>query len=358
MSRPPTRPLGNGGPEVTRIGFGLMGLSSYYGNTLPVEEGLCVLDRAYELGERFWDTGKLATGKNRSMKLTGPRAADVYSGNEELVCEWFARNPEKRQEIFLATKFSLRTLPDGTTSRNSSPEYALRACDASLSRLGTSYIDLYYCHRLDGKTPVEETVGAMIQLKSAGKIKYLGLSECSAASLRRAHAIHPISAVQMEYSPFSLEVESPEYNILETCRDLGVALVAYSPLGRGMMSGALRSVEDFEDGDFRKTLPRFSAENFPKNLQLVDRICELATRRNVHPSQLTLAWLLAQGGDIFPIPGTTKIDRLKENVDSMFVGLSEDTVAQFRKAVEEANVHGDRSSETLSQMLFVDTPLQ
>ncbi|CAG7930787.1 unnamed protein product [Penicillium olsonii] len=339
MSKPPTRPLGKNGPEVTRVGFGLMGLSSYYGKPLPIEEGLHVLDKAYELGERFWDT------------------ADVYSGNEELVREWFIRNPEKRQDIFLATKFSLGTLSDGTTSRDSSPEYALRACEASLRRLGLSYIDLYYCHRLDGKTPVEETVKAMIQLKDAGKIKYLGLSECSAASLRRAHSIHPISAVQMEYSPFSLEIESSDYKLLETCRDLGIALVAYSPLGRGMMSGALRSVADFEDDDFRKKLPRFSAENFPKNLQLVDSISELAASKGIHSSQLTLAWLLAQGSDIFPIPGTTKVERLKENVDSMFVQLSGKDVAQFREAVEKANIHGERSSDQLTEMLFVDTPL-
>ncbi|CAG8920668.1 unnamed protein product [Penicillium salamii] len=332
MSGAPTRPLGKNGPEVTRVGFGLMGLSSYYGKPLPIEEALHVLDRAHEL-------------------------ADVYDGNEELLREWFERNPEKRQDIFLATKFSLCTLPDGTTSRDSSPAYALRACEASLRRLGLSYVDLYYCHRLDGRTPVEETIKAMVELKTAGKIKYIGLSECSAASLRRAHNIHPISAVQMEYSPFSLEIESPEYKLLETCRALGVALVAYSPLGRGIMSGALRSVADFEEGDFRKTLPRFSVENFPKNLELVDSIGKLAVCKGIHPSQLTLAWLLAQGSDIFPIPGTTKVERLRENVDSMFVELSQGEVMQFRKAVEEANVQGDRSSKELTEMLFVDTPL-
>lgn len=242
-------------------------------------------------------------------------------------------------------------------SRNSSPEYAILACEASLSRLGLSCIDLYYCHRLDGRTPIEETIMAMVQLKNEGKIKYLGLSECSAESLRRAYKIHPITAVQTEYSPFSLEIESTQYKLLETCRELGVALVAYSPLGRGMMSGTLRSPDDLEDDDFRKILPRFSRENFPKNLQLVDRVSELAEEKKVQPSQLTLAWLLAQGPDVFPIPGTTKMERLKENVESMFVQLSTKEVNELRRAVEEANVHGLRCPESLAETLFADTPL-
>lgn len=176
-----------------------------------------------------------------------------------------SKGTPKKAGIFLATKFSLQALPGGTMSRNSSPEYAILAYEASLSRLGLSCIDLYYCHRLDGKTPIEETLRAMIQLKNEGKIKYLGLSGCSAESLRRAYKIHPISAVQTEYSPFSLEIESPQYKLLETCRELGVALVAYSPLGRGMMSSTLRSPDDLEDHDFRKILPRFFERELPEN---------------------------------------------------------------------------------------------
>ncbi|KAL2858620.1 NADP-dependent oxidoreductase domain-containing protein [Aspergillus pseudoustus] len=335
----PTSPLGRNGPPVTRLGFGLMGLSSYYGLPIAHEEGLDLLDQAYALGERFWDT------------------ADVYGDNEELLGKWFKNNPAKRSGVFLATKFGVCSKPGGNIGADSSYEYCLAACDRSLKRLGLPFVDLYYCHRLDGKTPVEETVRAMVHLKEQGKIRYLGLSECSAESLRRAHEIHPISAVQMEYSPFSLEVESPQYRLLETCRELGVALVAYSPLGRGMLSGSLRSPDDFAEGDFRSMLPRFTKKNFPKNLELVDRITALAKEKKVTTSQLSLAWLLAQGPDVFPIPGTTKLERLKENLGALSVQMSADDEAQFRRAVDEADIRGERYPEAFSSTLFVDAPL-
>ncbi|KAJ0423099.1 putative aldo-keto reductase [Aspergillus carlsbadensis] len=334
----PTSLLGRDGPEVTRLGFGLMGLSSYYGIPIAHDQGLALLDQAYALGERFWDT------------------ADVYGDNEELLGKWFENNPTKRNNVFLATKFGVRSKPDGTIGSDSSYEYCLAACDRSLKRLGLPFVDLYYCHRLDGKTPVEETVRAMVQLKEQGKIRYLGLSECSADSLRRAYKIHPISAVQMEYSPFSLEVESPQYALLETCRELGVALVAYSPLGRGLLSGSLRSPDDFEEGDFRTMLPRFTKENFQKNLELVDRITALAKDKNMTTSQLSLAWLLAQGPDVFPIPGTTKLERLKENLGALSVQMSADDEARFRRAVNEADIQGERYPGAFSSTLFVDTP--
>ncbi len=219
-----------------------------------------------------------------------------------------------------------------------------------------SHIDLYYCHRLDAKTPVEKTVQAMAELKAEGKIGYLGLSECSADSLRRACAVHHISAVQIEYSPFTLDIESEQVGLLKACRELGVAVVPYSPLGRGMLSGKYRSPDDFEEGDFRRMAPRFSKENFPKNLKLVDQIVEIAKKKGCTASQLTLAWLMAQGDDIFPIPGTTSISRLEENLGSLQVGLTPEEERIIRKACEETEVSGSRYPEMLMAATFVDTP--
>lgn len=215
--------------------------------------------------------------------------------------KWFEKNPGKRDNIFLATKFANKVEADGSRSVDSSPEYCLKSCTKSLTRLGVKHIDLYYAHRLDGKTPVEKTMEALKQLKQEGKIKYIGLSEVSADSLRRACKVEHVDAVQMEYSPFSLEIEKPEFDLLKAARELGVAIVAYSPIGRGMLGGAIRSPDDFEEGDFRRYSPRFSQENFPKNLELVDKISAIAKKKGVTPSQLTLAWILAQGDDFFPV---------------------------------------------------------
>lgn len=246
--------------------------------------------------------------------------------------------------------------PDGSRGVDSTPEYCIEACNTSLRRLGIDTIDLYYAHRLDGKTPVEKTVEAMAQLKSEGKIKYLGLSECSSESLRRAYKVHPITAVQIEYSPFSLDIESEQIGLLKTCRELGVAVVCYSPIGRGMLGGQIRSPQDFEDGDFRKYAPRFSEENFPKNLQLVDRITEIAQRKGVTASQLTLAWLMAQGEDIFPIPGTTKLERIDENLGALKIKLTSEEEKEIRKACEAAETAGGRYPEAFASALFADTP--
>lgn len=331
----PTAQLGRNGPQVTRLGFGLMGLSMFYGAPKPDEERLQVLTEAYNLGERFWDT------------------SDLYGDNEVLLGKWFAANKDKRNDVFLATKFAI---DQKTFQTDSSPEYLKKACDASLERMGISQIDLYYCHRVDGKTPIEKTVEAMAELKKEGKIKYLGLSEISSATLRRAHAVHPITAVQVEYSPFALEIETKQIDLLATCRELGVAVVAYSPLCRGILSGALRSPDDFAEDDFRRSMPRFSAENFPKNLKLVDQITELAKEKSVTASQLTLAWLLAQGDDIFPIPGTTKVNRLKENLGALDVKLSKEEEQHIRKASEEADVGGERYAPQLMAQCYADTP--
>lgn len=332
----PTRQLGKNGPQVTALGFGAMGLSAFYGKPESDEDRFKILDKAYDMGETFWDS------------------ADVYMDNEDLIGKWFKRTG-KRDDIFLATKFA-NTMKDGSMTVRSDPEYVKEACEKSLKRLGIPTIDLYYCHRLDRKTPVEKTVEAMAQLKKEGKIKYLGLSEVSSASLRRAHAVHPISAVQIEYSPFTTDIESPDIALLKTCRELGVATVAYSPLGRGMLTGAYKSPADFEEGDFRSRSPRFSEENFPKHLKLVEEIKQIAQKKGCTPGQLTLAWLLAQGEDVIPIPGTKKIKYLEENLAALEVKLTSSENADIRKAVENAEVHGQRYPEQMMGTLFADTP--
>ncbi|RMZ66181.1 short chain dehydrogenase reductase [Pyrenophora seminiperda CCB06] len=331
----PTAPLGRNGPKVNRLGFGAMGLSVWYGKLKPDNERLALLDRAYELGERFWDT------------------ADIYGDSEELIGKWFAANPDKRADIFLATKFAGKT--DGSAV-DSSPEYAKQAIDKSLKRLGVEHIDLYYVHRVDKKTPIEFTIQALADMVDLGKIKYIGLSEISSDTVRRAYKVHPISAVQVEYSPFSLEIESEQINMLKTCRELGVAIVAYSPLARGMLTGTIKSADDFDETDSRRGMARFSDENFPKNLKLVDRITEMARSKGVTPGQLTLAWLLAQGDDIFPIPGTTKKERLEENVGSLKISLTKEEEAEIRKACEEAEVSGSRYPEVYMQYCYASTP--
>ncbi|KAJ8608556.1 hypothetical protein MRB53_039610 [Persea americana] len=329
----PTRKLGKNGPQVTALGFGLMGLSSFYGPPKPDSERFAILDQAYAAGELFWDS------------------AALYGDNEDLIGRWLKRNPEKRKDIFLATKFAFRA---GWTL-DSSPEHARESCENSLKVLGVETIDLFYCHRLNAETPVEKTVTGLKALQDEGKIKYIGLSECSSEALRRACKVVHIDAVQIEYSPFSLDIESDAIGLLQTCRELGVAVVAYSPLGRGMMSGTLRSPEDFSEDDFRRHAPRFSKENFPKNLVLVDQIVELAKKKGVTPSQLTLAWLMAQGDDIFPIPGTTNPKRLQENIDSLSIKLTKEEEAEFRKAVQAADVAGDRYASSMADTLFVTT---
>ncbi|KAF2166837.1 hypothetical protein M409DRAFT_54617 [Zasmidium cellare ATCC 36951] len=334
----PTRKLGKNGPQVTALGYGTMGLSAFYGKPKPDAERFAVLDRAYELGELHWDS------------------ADMYMDSEDLLGKWFKQNPGKREKIFLATKFANVVAEDGSRYVDSSPEYARKACEKSLSRLGVSHIDLYYAHRLDGKTPIEKTVEELKKLKQEGKIKYIGLSECSSESLRRACKVEHIDAVQIEYSPFSLDIESEEIGLLKTARELGVAIVAYSPIGRGMLGGQIRSPKDFEEGDFRSFAPRFNEENFPKNLELVDKITAIAKKKNGTPSQLTLAWLLAQGDDIIPIPGTTNLDRLKENVESLKVKLTKEEEHEIRQACQNAEVSGHRYPEGFAKALFADTP--
>ncbi|KAI1773990.1 Aldo/keto reductase [Hypoxylon cercidicola] len=338
MSSIPSRPLGKNGPLVPRIGYGAMGISLGYGKLLPDEQRLGVLDHAHEIGETFWDT------------------SDFYGDSEDVIGKWFTRTG-KRSDIFLATKFGALQLGGGKFGFRGDAEYVHEACEKSLKRMGIDYIDLWYPHRLDGSTPVEHIVAEMVKMKEQGKIRYLGLSEVSAETLRRAHAVHPIAAVQVEYSPFTTEIESAQNNLLATCRELGVAVVAYSPLSRGLLSGQIKSPDDFDHADVRRVYPRFSAENFPKNMRVVDELKAVADEKGCTAAQLTLAWLLSQGDDIFPIPGTTKLASLEENCAAASIELTADEAARIRSLVNEASCHGARYSPEHSLGLFADTPL-
>ncbi|KAK7178818.1 hypothetical protein DPSP01_014346 [Paraphaeosphaeria sporulosa] len=332
----PKRKLGKCGPEVSALGFGAMGLSASYGKVEENEVRFKVLDRALELGSTFWDT------------------SDVYADSEDLLKLWFERTG-KRDQIFLATKFGV-TIENGKPTMRSDPEYVRQACEKSLRRLGLGKIDLYYCHRVDKITPIEETVSEMAKLKKEGKIGAIGLSEVSAATIRRAEKVHHIDAVQLEYSPFALDIEYPEIGILETCRELGIAVVAYSPLGRGFLTGQIKSPDDFEDGDFRKYAPRYSKENFPKNLKLVQKLQDIAAKKDCTAGQLSLAWLLAQGPDVIPIPGTKKIKYLEENIGSIKVQLTAEEVKEIRAEIEKVEVTGDRYPPAFQSYSFGDTP--
>ncbi len=287
-------------------------------------ESLATIDRALELGITFLDT------------------ADVYGPytNEELVGKALKG---RRQRVVLATKFGNVRAPDGRfVGVNGKPDYVRAACDASLKRLGVDHIDLYYQHRVDRDTPIEETVGAMAELVRAGKVRYLGLSEAAPATVRRACKVHPIAALQTEYSLWSRD---PEQELLATCRELGVGFVAYSPLGRGFLTGRFKTFEDLPEDDYRRRHPRFQGENFDKNLELVRRVEEIARKKGCTPAQLALAWVLAQGESIVPIPGTKRRKYLEENAGAMDVRLSRQELDQIAAAAPAARVSGARYAE-------------
>ncbi|KZT20178.1 Aldo/keto reductase [Neolentinus lepideus HHB14362 ss-1] len=310
----PTRKIGS--DSVTAIGYGAMGISAFYGKAASDEERLKFLDELYGTGCTNWDT------------------ANAYLDSEELIGKWFKRSG-KRKDIFLATKFGFTNQADRMV--NGEPEYAKQCLETSLKRLGTDYVNLYYLHRADPKVPIELTVGAMADMVKQGKVKYLGLSEISADTLRRAHAVHPIAAIQVEYSPFTLDIEDEKVGLLKTARELGVKIVAYSPLGRGLLTGRYKSPDDFEDGDFRKIVPRYSKENFPNILKLADGLKVIGERRGATAGQVALAWLLAQGDDIIPIPGTTKAKYLRENLDASKLKLTQEDIAEVRSLAENSD---------------------
>ncbi|CAI7642067.1 unnamed protein product [Penicillium viridicatum] len=334
LSKLPLRQLGRNGPFVPRLGLGLMSASGIYNAPLSEADHLAFIDEAYNRGETFWDT------------------ADKYGTSEDVLGKWFSANPNKRKDIFLSSKFGMILSP-GTFKIDSTPEYCRKAIESSLRRLNVPYLDIYYIHRLDKVTPVEKTMEAMVELKNAGKIKHIGLSECSAESLRRAHAVHPITAVQVEYSLFCRAIESPQYRLLETARELGVAIVCYSPLGNGFLANTIRTKEDVKPGDARSNLPWLTEENLEQNVAVVDKIAKIAASKGVSSAQLALAWLLAQGDDIFPIPGTTKTHRLVENLESVRVSLSADEEKELREIAD--GIVGGRFQE-MTGYAFGDTP--
>lgn len=301
------RQLGQNGPTVSAIGLGCMGMSDFYFTEQDEKESIATLHRALELGVTLLDT------------------ADMYGPhtNEQLVGKAIKG---KRDQVFLATKFGIVRNPDNHVERGvcGKPEYIRRAIEGSLKRLGVDEIDLYYQHRIDPTVPIEESVGALADLVKEGKIRHIGLSEASAETLERAHKVHPITALQSEYSLWTRDVES---EILPVCRRLGVGFVPYSPLGRGFLTGAIRSPDDLAADDFRRNNPRFAGENFVKNLQLVEKVNQLAAQKGVAPSQLALAWVLAQGEHIVPIPGTKRRRYLEENVAALDVALTADDLA-------------------------------
>ncbi|EUC66388.1 aldo/keto reductase [Rhizoctonia solani AG-3 Rhs1AP] len=333
----PTRRIGK--DDVSALGFGAMGIGGLaYGAAGDDETRFKVLDRLVELGCTNWDT------------------ADIYGDSEVLIGKWFKRTGKRNQvgdfnrNIFLATKFGIT--PQGP---NGTPEYIKQQLSRSLERLGVDTIDLYYLHRVDQKTPIETTVGALAEFVKAGKIRYIGLSEPSPATLRRAHKVHPIAAIQVEYSPFVLDIEQKGH-LLETARELGVAVIAYSPLGRGLLTGQVKSNADIPDDDFKKHIPKYSEANFPKIVSLVNKIKDIGQKHNATPGQVTLAFLLAQGEDIIPIPGTKNVKYAEENIGALKIKLTSEEIKAIRQAIIETELTGDQYPAAFMQSLYGDTP--
>jgi len=326
-----TRRLGREGLTVSALGLGCMGMSEFYAGR-DEQESLATIDRAIGLGVTFLDT------------------ADIYGPfkNEELVGRAIRG---RREAVVLATKFGNVRGEDGSwLGVNGRPEYVRACCEGSLRRLGVDHVDLYYQHRVDKTVPIEETVGAMAGLVKAGKVRYLGLSEASVRTIRRAHAVHPISALQSEYSLWTRE---PEDEILPACLDLGIGFVPYSPLGRGFLTGRFRAFEEIPEGDYRRNTPRFQGENFRKNLELVRRVETIASAKRCTPAQLALAWLLSRGENVVPIPGVKSPARLEENVRAVSIALTVDELARIEKAAPKGSAAGARYPEAAMKALDV-----
>jgi len=319
-----TRTLGRSGPEVSAIGLGCMGMAAFYGQASDEGQATAVIHRALDLGVTFFDTAE----------MYGPHTNEIQVGKALA---------DRRDRAFVATKFGIGYNADRTAlAVDGSPANVRRAIEGSLTRLGMDHVDLYYLHRVDPNTPIEETVGAMGELVKEGKVRFLGLSEAAPATLRRGHAEHPITALQTEYSLWSRE---PEDEILATCEELGIGFVPYSPLGRGFLSGEIKSVDDLAEDDFRRSNPRFQGENFQKNIDLVHAVAEIAADKGVTAAQLALAWVLAQGPHLVPIPGTRRIRTLEDNVAAADIVLGAEDLARIEAVFPKGAASGHRYAE-------------